>query len=826
MKVPRKIHTGLILTNLTAVLFELALASFGIAAAIANIGTLGAFLATGAFASLAAAVLLHAQMLRRWLAKSSSIVTQANITDDAHETAVASHDSSPVLHQLPALEESHEEMVPAAEQQPTTETVQREDTVPKPTLNLAAWAERLTMTADPLGELRLLVGDIRTREASGAPISPFEQFAARILSEAGLFEDDTELSQMRIVKLNSTKMFYLRFDLDHVSHLSKLRAFSIESALNAICLSNTFYDNPDEHELEEHYQLLQRLTKSICAQSPNLNEHVPVLEDEHPDTEWAVRMGISTAIESLRLPHRLTANWRVNVADGNVAIELDLPSEAVFPKTAYIPELGLVATSREMRKQAASDYALRLALLVAACTFRCSQQLRHVWIAGIVTTAKRRFCYLSVDFDRWRFSHLDLKDLGSLEETYHQFAPQLRIEEGALRPVRQSFSLEERRFCPLRRYENVGLSSRRLPKGAANSLGTDHVSGLAINESDKRRLIASDIMRTLTDSTVENVTTILELAGDDPDFSVRAAAERTIRKLIDGSLSNEPLAVGEEFVDGDRLSRAVTLAQQALSAQDAESASVTLTKALDPIDKAGIYADSTTVEWRYFPSYVTRTMYNLLHGQPERTLLLVPDAYFDAHLLLSVSLLAQAREDEALEHALRLIELSPLDTRGRLQAARCLEALNRNDEAIAMLCELLVEAHDPYSLGLGYYRMAFFQWQRGNLIAAQACYQRALLFMPAATPAIAIELSLLAMQHPRTIHSELSGSEAEDALKAAGVPIAPTHAVTEAFLGAARASLDAEVFPVARNFINILGALSDDDVLMGLIRSIEEEPDF
>ena len=71
---------------------------------------------------------------------------------------------------------------------------------PKPPhsrLDLEALSSRIVGVPDPITELKLFVGDIRTREAEGtdpAP-SPFERFAARILCEAGLFSRRSTFSK-------------------------------------------------------------------------------------------------------------------------------------------------------------------------------------------------------------------------------------------------------------------------------------------------------------------------------------------------------------------------------------------------------------------------------------------------------------------------------------------------------------------------------------------------------------------------------------------------------------------------------------------------------
>ena len=696
---------------------------------------------------------------------------------------------------------------------------------PPSTLDLTALSDRIVGVVDPIAELKLFVGDIRTREAEGEdPPSPFERYASRLLIEAGLFKDDVKLPRIRIVRPPASGMFYLRITDQRLPYLAKVRVLSLEAALNALRFSDTYFDDPDAHEVEEHFQLLQKLTHSIAAQAPSLSDHIPISDDESPDTEWAVRMAISTAIESFQLPHRLSTSWRVNVSDGNVAFEIDLPPEATFPATRFVEDLGLVATSREMRRKAASDYALRLALLVANAAFRCSELIKHVWVAGSVQTATRRACYLSVDFDRWRFSHLDLSDLGDLSLVYHFFAPAMRLEEGILRPVEQTFELNERRFCPPRRYEPVALSTRKIAHPWAESLGTDRVSGLAIDEGSGRELMAADIMSRLGETTEHNVRLIMELAGDAPDPTVRSAAERTVSKLIEGTIEEDAQSIGREFLVGDPLSLAVQRAGELLSQKEPLEAQRVLEEVLAPLDDAGLYADTPHNEYRFFPSYVDRALYNRLFTYEGRLPSLVPQAYYQAHFLLSVSMLMQGILEGALTHARRLVELAPLDARSHAHLTRCLELLGRDDEAVDVLSHLLTIAHDPEGLALAYYRMAFFQWKQGHTLAAQACYVTSLRYAPAYTPYVAMEMATLAYQSPGSFREELSEQEAEQLLRDQGIPIAPTEEMSEAFLDCARASLDAEIFPVARNFAWILGAFSQDDIVVGLNRSIEDAP--
>ena len=708
------------------------------------------------------------------------------------------------------------------------------------TLDFAALSDQLVASSNPLAELKRFVGDIRTREAKADPDAPnakpapcdLERYAARMLEEAGLFDKDIELPALSVVRPHLSRILYLRHEETSISYPARQRILRLEAALNAIRFAcSSLAPTATMHEA---YLLNQGLARSIVAQAQPIDEpHSLADTDSWPEGEWSVRYGISHAIETLQLPHRLTARYRTNVADGNVAIEFDFTPAELFSSSCYVDGLGIVPSTGDMRQQAAADYALRLGLLLAASAFRCSSHIRHVWVAAILETPKRRTCYLSVDFDRWRFARIDLSNPGELSETYRSFAPVMRYEDGWLRPVRQGFHLEQERFCPTRRYLPVSLSSRRLEGHVAQSLGTDHVSGLAIEESDGRTLVANAIMMHLApeddaSATQKNVKAVMELAGDDPDPTVREASERVVRGLVEGSLKPDALSVGEEFVRGDALTRACDRSKELLMGQKLEEAHRAIAPILARIDEVGTYDDSATVAYRYFNSYVERALYNRLQadGGETRSIMLVPNAYYEAHLLVSMTSLMLGAHDEALAHAERLLELAPLDARARLHAVKCLEVLGRDDDAVRCLCELLEFAYEPQGLGYAYYRMAFFQWKRGNLAATQACYQYAMRFLPQAIPMLAMELSVLYLQNPDALQqADSSTEELEAILEAHDIPLAPTEQTSTLFFDCARAALDAEVFPVARTFAHIISAFGSDDVVAGVIRSLEDEPD-
>ena len=742
-------------------------------------------------------------------------------------------------------------------------------------LDYDAVVRRLLESGDPMAELKLLVGDIRTRMAANdprgrgdgsdetpnpagselacdawrgagdgsAPLaadpqvlspSPVERFVARMLVEAGLFSKDVDLPRIRVIRSPYSQMLFLRIEESECSYLARLRVLKIEAALNAMRYVCSYFDDPQGVTEVDCYKLMQSLTTSVCAQSPNIDVPIEPEEGDPGDGEWAVRSGIARTVEGMQLPYRLEQRFRANVADGNVAFEVSLTPQEVFPSSVFVPGIGVVQSSREMRRKSASSYALRVAVLLAATAFRTSEKVKHVWVLGSIDTATTHRCYLTIDFDRWRFSRVDMAHVDDLAKVLHAFAPNIRLENDILRPVEQGVSIAEPRFCPPRRFEAVGLSSRMLPERQARVLGTNHVAGLSIEEADKRSLIASDIMLNFTpaeedDATERNVRAIMALAGDDPDPSVRSAAERTVSHLIEGTLGQDPYAVGEDFVRGDALSRACDAAKEALSRRDATGAVAALEPVLAPLDEGGVYADGPGVEWRYFSNYVDRTLYNRRHGEGGRALLLVPDAYFEAHFYLAVAYLALERRDLALEHARRAYELAPLDKHATLELVRCLEEDGRNDEAVGLLATFLEDAHDPEAIGLGYYRMASFQWERDNVLASQACYQAAMHFMPSIAPYVVMEVSGLARQASGSLVASFEPMGPDDVTRTLSnydIPIAPTDETSAGILECARASVDAEVFPVAKNFVNVLASFEPNDVIMDIAASMEDLPDL
>lgn len=720
----------------------------------------------------------------------------------------------------------------------------------EPAFDFPAFEQGLVGADDPVSYLRQTVGDIRTREAADeasegtvASASSFERYLARRLVEAGLLNPQPELPRLGVVMPHRSDTFYIRVYAQSISLAAAMRVLRIESALNSALFAwRHFRESLDDVTMEGLFGFDQALTASICAQMEGSRIGLPPEGDE-PDGEWAVRHAISDAIETVQLPHRLTASFRTNVAQGNVAIQVDLTHSFLFPTSAYVEGVGVVSTTSDMRRIAASHYALRLGILLAACAFRSSRRIERVWVAGVIDGPAGHRCYYTVRFDRGEFLRIDLSRVDDPVQVYLDAGANLHImgpkdgsftydgyyvhDRAILLPVQQDFSLEDEQFCPKARYEPVALSSRPLHAEQAEALGTTHVSGLAISEDAERSRVADDIALHLTSSTEKNVRTILDLAGNDADLSVRDAAERTVAKLIAGQLpEDDPLAVREEFAHGDALTQAVLRAQEELESRDFAAVTSRLLAALAPIDGSGAYTDTSTIVYRAFSSYVERALYNRINAQDTRTVLLVPDAYLEAHVMLCLSILGdQGDAQEALAHARRACQVAPLDMRTNLNLIACLELTGDLKAASSQCRDLLRYAYLPQAIAFGYYRMAGLEWSDGQRDSAQACYQRCMRIMPQTAPLVGIELASLVGGDVSQIEDAMSDERIDELLSRRDIPVAPTAEVQRIIREGVQASLDAEVFPVAKSFVNVMGALSGDDVVLGIVRSLEDEPD-
>lgn len=692
------------------------------------------------------------------------------------------------------------------------------------TLDLDRLALRLAGSADPMGLLRALVADVRRRAERGGEAAPsgLELFLAQRLDEAGIRDQDIELPAVRVVRPRTSDLFYLRIEEPEIPWASRSAVLATEAALNETLLAERVLDSPDTAPLEEVVRCAQRVARSIVAQVPGVAERA----GGPASGEWDAREAISYGIEAFRLPHRLTARFRVNVRRGAAAVEIDLTTPRAWAGTAYVDGLGLVPATSLMRRRATTDYNLRLGLLLAGYVLTVAPELDAVWVAGVVDGPAGHACYYSARLERALLETVDLTGRLDPLALMRAAGANLDAANGELSAVRQTFSLDDELFCPTRRFEPVETSDEALPLSAAEALGCRLVRELGADEAAARRAASAELARGLGETTADAVRALLavgEAEGTAPD--VRAAALRCVRALVDGTLDADPLAVVEAFVDGGALRAAVERGRELLLSGRPDEAERALAGPLADADVSGAYADDDGRVWRSFSTHAERVLHNLLMDEGGRTVALVPDAYLEAHLLSAACALAQGHAEDAVRHARRAAELAPSSAQVSLTLAQCLEAAGDAAGAADELRRELTIAYDAESLGLGYLRMSQLQWQTGHVLAAQACYQRAARHLGGAALVTGLAVAALLGQVAVASDGSLTTEQADAALAGADIPLAPTERLVGALLEAARAAVDTEHFDVARDVTRALCAAVRDDVTFGVLRSLEDEPD-
>lgn len=691
-------------------------------------------------------------------------------------------------------------------------------------LDLESLSQSLAASSHPVRALRRFVADVRERAGdagSGPAPSAFETYLAERLEEAGVERAEEGDPSLRVVRPRTSGLFYLRIEDERVSWASKLRVLRIEAALNGAALAERALPDPDAAALDELVRLEARCARSVIAQAPELaaRREVPARG------EWAVRQAISEVVESARLPHRLIARFRVNVAGGLTALELDAVPASAWPATAFVDGLGVVPATKEMRRRAASDYNLRVGIFLAAYALMVAPELDEVWVAAVEDGPAEHVCRYSARLTRALLEEVDLTGPVDPWVLMRAAGANLNERDRTLEPVRQGFSLEDERLCPPRRWDAVELSEAELGPRAARELGAKTRDGLGVDEDARRIHAADELVRSLGDSTAQNVRALLDLAEQDPDApDVRDAALRCVRELVEGALEDDPLAIVGSFVHGDPLEQGVAAATTAFREQRLDDAERLALDALASAD-ATLAADGDGVCRRAFESYADRVLYNRLIAPAGTACLPLSHAYPEAHLLVSACALARGDAQAALDHARHASTAAPLSTQVSLHLSHCLEASGDLAGATDELRRLLSFAHDGETIGAAYLRMAQLQWQAGNVVPAQACYQLACARV--GTPVLVAGLAAIALIGHVGDASEtsLDADQVRRALSSQGIPFAPTEEVGAVLMGASAASVDAELFGVARDVVRSLCSVLRDDVLFGVYRSLEGEPD-
>lgn len=557
-------------------------------------------------------------------------------------------------------------------------------------------------------------------------------------------------------------------------------------------------------------------------------------------------------------------------------------------------ESYLIPAGKAVRRKDASAYTLRVALLLASFAFRASTRIQHVWVQAVREGTTRKDYVLSVDFDRARMATIDLHHTENLQAIYHRFVPAMRYEDAVLRPILPLCNIEDQRFCPARRYTSIQDNTTKLRAAAARALGSKYASGLTISQNERAMHIGQELLGNLYSAATStcayehNVRELFACAKKYNDPLIDEAARRCAAKLVHQELACEPAAIVNEFVGGGALNTACKKAVKACNRRHYDAVIDLLEPIIDTVDVNGTYVSDEQVSWQYFSNYVDRARYNVecdaerawrahadkyagaqaadaqasgAHAAGDgrkrvgkrtskfpartglvsnvrnvrhnKTVMLVPDALFEARMCLSVAYGEKQQLNKAIVQAQRLVDIAPVDTRARMVLINSLVHAKKVDEAQTQICQLMQLAHENESLAFAYYNMAHIQAYKHHQLAAKACYDLAVHFMPELEEASATPAHMYLSEGrivPVIIHNDgfdvehIPTDDIQEILHAYNIPIAPTKQTISFLLKGTKAAINAELFSVARNFVRHMFNLTQDDVFVGIARSIERSP--
>lgn len=555
-------------------------------------------------------------------------------------------------------------------------------------------------------------------------------------------------------------------------------------------------------------------------------------------------------------------------------------------------ESYLIPAGKAVRRKDASAYTLRVALLLASFAFRASTRIQHVWVQAVRESTTRKDYVLSVDFDRARMATIDLHHTENLQAIYHRFVPAMRYEDAVLRPILPLCNIEDQRFCPARRYTSIQDNTTKLRAAAARALGSKYASGLTISQNERAMYIGQELLGNLYSAATStcayehNVRELFACAKKYNDPLIDEAARRCAAKLVHQELACEPATIVNEFVGGGALNTACKQAVKACNRRRYDAVIDLLEPIIDTVDVNETYVSDEQVSWQYFANYVDRARYNVecdaerawrAHAakyagvqaagtasaqaagdgrtridkctskfpartglvsnvrnvRHNKTVMLVPDALFEARMCLSVAYGEKQQLNKAIVQAQRLVDIAPVDTRARMVLINSLVHAKKVDEAQTQICQLMQLAHENESLAFAYYNMAHIQAYKHHQLAAKACYDLAIHFLPELEEASATPAHMYLSEGrivPVIIHNDgfdvehIPTDDIQEILQAYNIPIAPTKQTISFLLKGTKAAINAELFSVARNFVRHMFNLTQDDVFVGIARSIERSP--
>lgn len=685
-------------------------------------------------------------------------------------------------------------------------------------------------TQELLELLKNMVLQLQTRESLGKRNLRYptyhERYLKRLLLESGvlettLTEDELEL-EIRFMPIPRTGLYYILFNSPEITPELRSWSISVESVLNRYQLAYKQLNGKKEDE--GALNLADQLViESIAAQAPTFARHAEK-ETSNPYENWDVRYSFAQIIESLVLPYRLEADMRLAPNLQRALIQARCPEVNQMPRFHYVQSLDTwLPTTITERKVVHTRYVTRVAALVAACMFHAGKTLESVTVQLTYVNPQQEDGFATFTFPREALAQVPFKRLTNTAALIEEFGTVVKFENNILAPTNELLSMDDPAFVGSDMHHAVERYDTEIPEPYASDLRAKRTSDLAIVEGVDRLMVALDVTtEDFSGTTQDKVAKLMELKAQHADApDVQEAADRAISQLINGDLEDESaLSIAQIILAGSDLSQTLMGAAVKAGQKDFQGAYAMLKKTLDEFEADEPYRDTDDTAWRYFSSYVERIVYNEANKWDSRTVKLVPDAYFESYILAATCLLELRQFEGAEACAQRALALDPLSLRAYVRLYKAYELQDKDVACFDLTCDFLRTAFNPADIGVAYYRLAFYYWQRGKRRLAAACYVQSLEYASPTYESAIKELTDLKLSDISL--ETMSLEEAQKLIEHEGLPLAPTDKTLAVLQESAKAAVSMGFYAPAKQLVGTLGNITKDDLLFLVLQSLGE----
>ena len=675
--------------------------------------------------------------------------------------------------------------------------------------------------------------------------------------------------KIRLLRTNEyARLFYVAFDPNRLSPEGVRMLVETESVLNRFLLMAQRLEAAGaltSATLGQCAELDQWVLEDIVAQGLGSGDE-PLATVAHPadddiltDSELDVRLAFSRACEGLVVPYRLEYRFRYDAAQGALLVDVGCPEPAVMPRRAWDRAQGEMRelTGAE-REGIATRYAFHLVLLVAARAFACDGRVGQVTVSAWRDVVGQEGqpegdmewrCVLSARFEREGFLSMlaeQCRVTGTPPLTQQasgaaQAPVRLPVEadplvpirdvphafglggDASLQSVRPLASIEAPQAMPDGVFESVETDERPFDEAGASLLRARRVCDMAIYEDSPRKPLAHEVLQAFANDDVSAVlATLRDMHDRTENIPVRQTCLQVSEAVAAGSITASSAdELLEMFSDVYGLKSGLREATK-LVQRDRPGAVARLEALLAGVEECGWFVDSPTRAYRYFDCYASRALYAMRCGDDiaGRELRLCADEYFLAHHRLA-TLLADSldRNEDAIAHARRCVEIAPSVGASYLRLARCYFCSFDYVSEIDVLKRMMRIAWNPSDIGMALYWLGYAFWMTGDADTGLACYQRCTRYDRDLADPVSAEVTEF-LRKEGVSSRALGEDEVDELLTRAGVPASQLRSNALDLMRGAGAAARAGSYRLAQNLTGSAAVILRDDALAPVLESL------